>query len=89
MKQTMKRITAVLVAVCLCMLSVVSVFAQQDGPDVKAEAYCVINRKDGSIVYSKNMDDRHLSHLSIVLILTILLYLTVKLWILSAATALH
>ena len=52
MKQTMKRITAVLVAVCLCMLSVVSVFAQQDGPDVKAEAYCVINRKDGSIVYS-------------------------------------
>ena len=40
------------------MLSVVSVFAQQDGPDVKAEAYCVINRKDGSIVYSKNMDDR-------------------------------
>lgn len=53
MKQTMKRITAVLVAVCLCMLSVVSVFAQQDGPDVKAEAYCVINRKDGSIVYSK------------------------------------
>lgn len=59
MKQTMKRITAVLVAVCLCMLSVVSVFAQQDGPDVKAEAYCVINRKDGSIVYSKNMDDRY------------------------------
>ena len=53
MKQTMKRITAVLVAVCLCMLSVVSVFAQQDGPDVKAEAYCVINRKDGSIVYSE------------------------------------
>ena len=53
MKQTMKRITAVLVAVCLCMLSVVSVFAQQDGPDVKAEAYCVMNRKDGSIVYSK------------------------------------
>ena len=41
------------------MLSVVSVFAQQDGPDVKAEAYCVINRKDGSIVYSKNMDDRY------------------------------
>ena len=59
MKQTMKRITAVLVAVCLCMLSVVSVFAQQDGPDVKAEAYCVMNRKDGSIVYSKNMDDRY------------------------------
>ena len=59
MKQTMKRITAVLVAVCLCLLSVVSVFAQQDGPDVKAEAYCVINRKDGSIVYSKNMDDRY------------------------------
>ena len=59
MKQTMKRITAVLVAVSLCMLSVVSVFAQQDGPDVKAEAYCVINRKDGSIVYSKNMDDRY------------------------------
>ena len=59
MKQTMKKITAVLVAVCLCMMSVVSVFAQQDGPDVKAEAYCVINRKDGSIVYSKNMDDRY------------------------------
>lgn len=59
MKQTMKRITAVLVAVCLCMLSVVSVFAEQDGPDVKAEAYCVMNRKDGSIVYSKNMDDRY------------------------------
>lgn len=58
MKQIMKKMTAVLVAVCLCMLSVVSVFAEQDGPDVKAEAYCVMNRKDGSIVYSKNMDDR-------------------------------
>lgn len=54
-----KKITAVLVAVCLCMLSVVTVFAQQDGPDVKAEAYCVMNRRDGSIVYSKNMDDRY------------------------------
>ena len=59
MEKVMKKITAVLVAVCLCMLSVVSVFAQQDGPDVKAEAYCVMNRKDGSIVYSKNMDDRY------------------------------
>lgn len=59
MEKSMKRIAAVIVAVCLCMLSVVSVFAQQDGPDVKAEAYCVINRKDGSIVYSKNMDDRY------------------------------
>ena len=80
------------------MLSVVSVFAQQDGPDVKAEAYCVINRKDGSIVYSKNMDDRYYpasitkimtALVTLVLILTILLYLTVRLWILSAATALH
>lgn len=59
MEKSMKKIAAVLVAVCLCMLSVVSVFAQQDGPDVKAEAYCVVNRKDGSIVYSKNMDDRY------------------------------
>lgn len=59
MEKSMKRIAAVIVAVCLCMLSVVSVFAQQDGPDVKAEAYCVINRKDGSIIYSKNMDDRY------------------------------
>lgn len=59
MKQIMKKMAAVLVAVCLCMLSVVSVFAEQDGPDVKAEAYCVMNRKDGSIVYSKNMDDRY------------------------------
>ncbi len=59
MEKSMKKIAAVLVAVCLCMLSAVSVFAQQDGPDVKAEAYCVVNRKDGSIVYSKNMDDRY------------------------------
>ncbi len=59
MEKSMKKIAAVLVAVCFCMLSVVSVFAQQDGPDVKAEAYCVVNRKDGSIVYSKNMDDRY------------------------------
>lgn len=59
MEKLMKKTAAVLVAVCLCMLSVVTVFAQQDGPDVKAEAYCVVNRKDGSIVYSKNMDDRY------------------------------
>ena len=59
MEKITKKLTAVLVVVCLCMLSVVTVFAQQDGPDVKAEAYCVMNRKDGSIVYSKNMDDRY------------------------------
>ena len=59
MEKFLRKTAAVLVAVCLCMLSVVSVFAEQDGPDVKAEAYCVVNRKDGSIVYSKNMDDRY------------------------------
>lgn len=59
MKQFIKKATAVLSALCLCVLSLCTVYADQDGPDVKAEAYCVINRKDGSIVYSKNMNDRY------------------------------
>lgn len=59
MRELKKKLAAVIVAVCVCMTMVQSVFADQDGPDVKAEAYCVLNLKDNTIVFSKNMSEKH------------------------------
>ena len=59
MKENDRRvIRGLLVAVCLLFACLVPAYAEQDGPDVLAEGYCVINAKDGSVVFQKNMNER-------------------------------
>ena len=52
------KLSVLLFSFFMLMLSLSTVYAEQDGPDTLAEGYCVLNMKDGSVVFGKNMDER-------------------------------
>ncbi|MBQ8639409.1 MAG: D-alanyl-D-alanine carboxypeptidase [Lachnospiraceae bacterium] len=52
----MKKIALVLALAAMMLLQISPAFAEQNGPDVHASGYCVMNMNTGEIVFQKNMD---------------------------------
>ena len=59
MKKRKQAFLSLAAALLLAVFAVCPVFAVQDGPDIFAESYCVMDRMTGEIIFQKNMDDRY------------------------------
>ncbi len=58
MKKRRRTIMAILFTVIFAAMSMMPVFAEQDGPDVFAEGYCVINADTKEVIFQKDMHTR-------------------------------
>lgn len=72
MRNQLRRTITAVFAFCICLFSLsASVFAEQEGPDVRAESYCVMDAETGEIILWKNKDEK-LNPASITKVLTAL-----------------
>lgn len=59
MKKRKQALLSIILVLLYAVLSVLTVFAAQDGPDVYADGYCVMDRVTGEIIFQKNMDEKY------------------------------
>ncbi len=58
MKRAKRTMISVLLALAFILMGMMPVFAEQDGPDVFAAGYCVMNGDTGEIIFQKDMEAR-------------------------------